>query len=163
MKNILFILALTTIIFNISCKKDPIASTNTVPTASFTVNPTSGTTETTFIFDASNSTDVEYAAATLLVRWDWNNDGTYDTDFSTTKTVNHQYADVGTYTVKLEVKDGGELTHTTTKQVIVSTVNTVPTALFTVNPTSGTTATTFSFDASGSTDNEDETSVLQLN
>ena len=91
MKNILFILALTTIFFNISCKKDPIASTNTAPTASFTVNPTTGTTETTFAFNASGSTDVEYAATTLQVRWDWNNDGTYDTNFSTNKTATYQY------------------------------------------------------------------------
>jgi len=162
MKNIFLILALATIIFNISCKKDPIASTNTAPTASFTVNSTTGTTATTFTFDASGSTDNEDATTELQVRWDWNNDGTYDTDFSTTKTANHQYADVGTYTVKLEVKDGGDLTHTTTKQIIVSTVNTAPTASFTVNPTIGTPATIFAFDASGSTDNEDAATTSEV-
>ena len=40
--------------------------------------------------------------------------------------------------------------------------NTPPTALFTVSPSSGTTSTNFAFDASGSTDNEDPTSNLQV-
>jgi len=40
--------------------------------------------------------------------------------------------------------------------------NTPPTALFTVSSSSGTTSTNFVFDASGSTDNEDPTSNLQV-
>jgi len=116
----IILISLIAIFFNVSCKKDPIASANTVPTASFTVNPTTGTTATTFTFDASSSTDNEDATTALQVRWDWTNDGTYDTDFSTTKIATHQYADVENYTIELEVKDTGGLTHTTTKQVIVS-------------------------------------------
>ena len=40
--------------------------------------------------------------------------------------------------------------------------DTPPTALFTVSPSSGTTSANFVFDASGSTDNEDPTSDLQV-
>ena len=43
-----------------------------------------------------------------------------------------------------------------------SSGNTPPTASFTVSPSSGTTSTNFDFDASGSTDNEDPTSNLQV-
>ncbi|MCF8344105.1 MAG: hypothetical protein K9H13_05645, partial [Bacteroidales bacterium] len=40
--------------------------------------------------------------------------------------------------------------------------NTAPTASFTVSPTNGTTGTIFTFDASGSTDNEDPVSQLEV-
>ena len=157
----LLVIALTFLVFNISCKKSPTSSENTAPIASFTVNPTSGTT-TTFAFDASGSSDNEDAATVLQVRWDWNNSGTYNTNYSTTQTATHQYPIPGTYTVMLEVKDTGGLTNTTTKTVNVSDANTAPIASFTVNPTLGTTTTTFAFDASGSSDNEDAATVLQV-
>jgi Leucine-rich repeat (LRR) protein len=156
----LLIFALTAVVFNVSCKKNPTVSINTAPTASFTIDPTSGTTATTFNFDATGSTDNEDETSILQVRWDWENDGTWDTDYRTLKTITQKFAEPGTYTIVLEVKDTGELVNTITKTITVSTA--VPTALFTVDPTSGTTDTTFNFDASGSTDNEDETSVLQV-
>lgn len=97
---------------------------NTNPIASFTIDPISGTTETIFTFDASGSSDNEDATSALQVRWDWDNDGTFDTDYSTTKTATHQYSTIGTYTVQLEVNDRGGLTNTTVKEVIVSIENT---------------------------------------
>ena len=100
--------------------------TNTTPTASFTINPTSGTVNTVFNFNASGCTDNEDAISALMVRWDWNNDGNYDTNYSITKTATHQYSTIGTYSVKLEVKDSGGLTNTTTKTVnIGETVTTL--------------------------------------
>ena len=134
MKNILLILALTIIIFNISCKKSPTSSsTNTAPVASFSITPTSGTVDTVFDFNATGSSDIEDATSVLEVRWDWENDGTWDTNFSTTKTATHQYATVGTHTIKLEVKDSGGMTNTTTKYLVVqqpSIVVTFPDANF---------------------------------
>ena len=70
---------------------------NTAPTAGFTVNPSVGEIETVFSFDASISSDAEQAAEELEVRWDWENDGSYDTDYSTTKTADHQYNTGGLY------------------------------------------------------------------
>lgn len=137
-----------------------LSDANTIPAASFTISPTSGTILTTFNFDASGSSDNEDATSALQVRWDWENDGSYDTNYSTTKTATHQYTSTGTYTVKLEVKDSEGLIHSTTKTVSVS--NTAPTASFTIDPTLGTVSTVFNFDASGSTDNEDVTSTLQV-
>ena len=160
MNKYLLLIALTMLIFNISCKKNPIPSENTAPTASFSIDPTSGTIQTVFTFDASGSSDNEDATNVLQVRWDWENDGTYDTNYSTTKTATHQYSTVGTYIVKLEVKDSDGLIHTTTKTVSVT--NTAPTASFSIDPTSGTIQTVFTFDASGSSDNEDATNVLQV-
>ena len=93
------------------------AQANTTPNASFTVSPTSGTVNTVFNFNASGSTDNEDLTSALQVRWDWNNDGTYDTNYSTTKTITHQYNTLGTHTVKLEVQDSGGLINTTTKTI----------------------------------------------
>lgn len=92
---------------------------NTAPTASFTVNPSSGDTNTVFQFDASSSSDAEDPTSALEVRWDWRDDGTWDTGWDTTKTVSRQFP-IGTHTVRLEVKDTDGLTDTTTRQVTVS-------------------------------------------
>jgi len=94
--------------------------TNTAPTAAFTVTPGTGTTATTFQFDGSGSTDAEDGGATLQVRWDWTNDGTFDTTFSTTKTAGHRYTTAGTFTSRMEVRDSGGLTGTTTRSVTVA-------------------------------------------
>jgi len=92
---------------------------NTPPTASFTVTPSSGPTTTTFNFNASGCTDNEDATTVLQVRWDWENDGNWDTNYSTTKTAMHKYSTEGTKTIKLQVKDTAGLTHTTTRQITV--------------------------------------------
>jgi len=136
---------------------------NTPPTAIFTVSPASGTTSTNFAFDASGSTDPEDPTSDLQVRWDFDGNGSWDTDWDYDKTENHQYGSEGTYTVKMEVKDTeGEIDETTQNVSVSGGSNTPPTALFTISPSSGTTSTNFAFDASGSTDPEDPTSDLQV-
>ena len=92
---------------------------NTAPIASFTVNPISGTTSTTFIVDASGSSDNEDPISALQARWDWDNDGLYDTGWLTTKTASHQYASANIYTIRLEVQDTGGLTDTDMQEVTV--------------------------------------------
>ncbi len=89
------------------------------PVASFTVLPENGEVGTTFEMDASSSSDLEDSAAALVVRWDWENDGTWDTAYSTEKTAQHQYPSPWTYTIRLEVKDTSDLTDTTTRNVEV--------------------------------------------
>ena len=84
---------------------------NNKPVASFSAIVT-GTLKATV--DASGSSDTETAAAALLVRWDWENDGTWDTDFGTTKTATHTYAADGAYVIAMEVKDAvGQVTKAT--------------------------------------------------
>jgi formylglycine-generating enzyme required for sulfatase activity len=99
---------------------------NTAPTASFTVTPSTGTTSTNFQFDASGSSDAEDPVSALQVRWNWENDGVWDTDWSTTKTANHQYGTTGTKTIRLEAKDTGGLTDDTTRTVTVIGTGPVP-------------------------------------
>jgi PKD repeat protein len=89
------------------------------PVASFAVDPPTGLQTQLFAFDASSSTDLEDAGSALLVRWDWEGNGVWDTGWTTVKTANHQFATPGTYTVGLQVNDSAGLTNTTTRQVIV--------------------------------------------
>jgi YD repeat-containing protein len=80
------------------------------PYASFIVTPTWGPAHTIFLFDASPSWDVEDASADLQVRWDWEDDGQYDTPYTTVKTATHQYLTYGPRVVRLEVLDSDHLT-----------------------------------------------------
>ena len=108
---------------NTTTKQITVTSQNTPPVASFTVSPGSGQIGTTFQFDASGCTDSEDPTSALQIRWDWENDGYWDTNYSTTKTKSHQYNSEGTKTIKLEVKDTGNLTATTTRQVTIGNIN----------------------------------------
>jgi len=89
------------------------------PTAIFVVQPTVGSLETIFSFDATSSYDAETPAADLEVRWDWEDDGTFDTDWTTTKTAQHQYDIAGTKIIRLEVRDEHALIDDATRVVIV--------------------------------------------
>ena len=99
------------LLLGVGCGDDvPPKPKNTAPTASFTVTPSSGTTETDFSFDASGCSDVEDAASVLEGHWDWEGDGIWDTAYSTTKAETYQYGSAGTKTIRLEVKDTEGLT-----------------------------------------------------
>ena len=134
---------------------------NTSPVASFTVAPQSVGLDTPFSVDASGCSDIEDVITSLEVRWDWEDDGTWDTNYSTTKTAQYQYSTLGVKTICLEVKDTPGLTDATTQQVTVL-VNTPPVASFTVTPEVGYWDTVFSFDASGCSDAEEDTSLLMV-
>lgn len=162
-KTIEFLISLVVIISLIftGCE---ILEENYAPTASFTVSPDSGNTETIFVFDASSCADPEDDISNLQIRWDFNGDGVWETEWITDKIYNIQFQDESSYTAILEVKDTEGLTNQTNRTVYVSNGggNTSPTAFFDVAPGSGTTNTIFAFDASGSTDTEDPTSDLQV-
>jgi len=100
---------------SVRCVKDG----NIAPVASFDFGPRSGTTSTTFQFDASGSSDHETASADVEVRWDWNGDSIWDTEYNTTKTLSHQYTAPGSWQVTLEVKNSSGLVDRETRTVIV--------------------------------------------
>ncbi|MFH1219135.1 MAG: SUMF1/EgtB/PvdO family nonheme iron enzyme [Candidatus Eisenbacteria bacterium] len=106
----------------LSCGRDKPTDSggNTAPTASFTITPAIGDMLTSFQFDASGSSDAQDPVSALQVRWDWENDGTWDTQWSATKTASHQYGTLGTKTIKLEVEDTGGLTDDTSRTVTVT-------------------------------------------
>lgn len=149
-------------VFVVGYKGTILYNENTPPTASFSINRTSGViVETIFQVDASDCYDAEDNTDDLMIRWDWENDSTWDTDYSNIKTANHQYLDTGNYTVVLEVIDTGKLIDVESIQVVVLP-DTPPTARFSVEPTSGSIRTTFSVDASESFDALGNTDTLQF-
>ncbi|MCB2218986.1 MAG: PKD domain-containing protein [Bacteroidetes bacterium] len=115
------------------------------PTGTFTVDPTSGNTSTIFEFDASGCTDYQDPVQLLQVRWDWEDDGTWDTGFSNDKTISHQFLNPDTYTIRMEVKDTDENTNSTTKIIEVTQGNNVPVADFIGEPTAGPVPLTVNF------------------
>jgi len=123
---------------------------NNPPTAD-AGGPYTGYTNEAITFNASGSTD---DVAVTGYRWDWTNDGTYDTGWLTTKTTTHSYTSVGTYTVKLEVKDGGGLIDTDTATVTITElpVEQYPPVADADGPYAGLTYQNITFDGSGSTD-----------
>jgi len=96
--------------------------TNDAPTASFTA-VVSGALEVTV--DANSSSDTETDAANLEVRFDWEDDGTWDTAWGTTKVASHTYAAEGTYTVRMQVRDESGQLDEATRSVSLSLIQTV--------------------------------------
>jgi uncharacterized protein (TIGR02145 family) len=89
-------------ILNSCTEKEP---ENTAPIAVFTAGSNTGTIETLFTFDASACSDLEDSTENLMVRWDWENNGSWDTDFTTEKIIKKCFGKVGFYKVTIEVKD----------------------------------------------------------
>ncbi len=131
------------------------------PMALFDINPDDGTRDTNFRFDASDCLDNVDAVSALLVRWDWEGDGIFDTDFSNAKTKSHKYAEIGTYHPILEVKNTNDLTSQSSKTLIVNLEpNLKPKAMFYISPMTGPSSSPFILDASYSTDPNDSTNAL---
>ena len=93
--------------------------TNTPPLASFNVTPAMTGGNGTFIVDASTSTDRQDASGQLAVRWDWESDGVWDTNWSTDKIASHSYGREGNFAILLAVRDTGGLVAEETRPVIV--------------------------------------------
>lgn len=151
---------LFSLLFIGACRKQVF---NQKPTASFVVSPYSGTVATTFSFSAMGSTDDKTPLSKLKVRWDFQNDGLWDTDWDTAKLMSHIFPEVGYYTVAIEVKDADKAIGWTARNLVVKGGNGLsPTAVFTVSPQSGPVGTTFSFDASGVNDPLENSDQLKV-
>jgi uncharacterized protein (TIGR02145 family) len=79
---------------------------NSPPEAAFTVLPPSGTVLTVFDLDAGTTEDADGLKTLLTFRWDCDGDGTWDTPFGPWRLFVWQFKQPGTYTVRLQVKDG---------------------------------------------------------
>ena len=95
------------------------AAANQPPAACLSLKPDQGTVQTAFVADAGCSTDDRTPQPKLKVRWDWENDGVWDTDWSVTRGVSHSYAHEGRQTIRSEVADAQGLTGTATLEVLV--------------------------------------------
>lgn len=136
---------------------------NTKPTARFTMEPAGGVVGTVFTFDPTSSSDNESTIAWLSVRYDWENDGNYDTSWwNASQTIEYSYSVAGTKTVAMLLRDPEGLTDVATRtfQVADPGHNTPPVARCTITPASGPVSTTFTFSASGSSDSQDAAAAL---
>jgi uncharacterized protein (TIGR02145 family) len=111
-------LCLTGIMLLATCKKE----TNP-PVAGFSHDPLTGNRLTVFQFDASLSSDASDQDSTLRFRWDWDSDGTWDTEFSTGTVVYNRFYAPGEYNVRMEVKNSAGLVSSTSQTLTVSEGN----------------------------------------
>ncbi len=96
---------------------------NTPPTARLVVTPTRGTIATLFTFDVRGSTDREDDIAALSVRFDWTDDGTFDTGWlNASQLWTYRYSHTwGHITVRAQIQDRGGLTDEATQTLFVVT------------------------------------------
>jgi PKD repeat protein len=115
------------------------------PVARFTVTPTAGSPSDEFQFDASESEDKDGQIVSYV--WKFNGGSKF-----TGKVFTRKFPEEGNYTVELTVVDNDGLSGTLEGNVNVRGGSLEPIARFTVSPSSGGVDTTFTFDASDSSD-----------
>lgn len=93
---------------------------NRPPNAHFRVSIPTGNIQTQFYLDAWGSIDEETIPTELQIRWDFDSDGSWDTNYSLEKRIYHQFPEEGKYEITMEVKDNGNLTDQFTEIVNVS-------------------------------------------
>lgn len=93
---------------------------NKKPTARFVSAISSGNIRTQFYYNAWTSSDPETIPSELKIRWDFDGDGKWDTNYSKEKVIYHQYLKAGKYSVILEVMDEGGLCNIAIESILVS-------------------------------------------
>jgi len=88
---------------------------DTPPLAAFAISVTPGDAGVTVLVDASASNDVQDPLGALVVRWDWQADGVWDTEYASVKTATHLYAAGEGATIRVEVRDTSGLTEIATQ------------------------------------------------
>ena len=77
----------------------------TAPVANFTFDPAVGNTSSIIKFNASSSSSPGGNLSDLSFRWDWQDDGIFDTSWSSNYTAEHRYTSLGIFQARLEVKN----------------------------------------------------------
>ena len=111
----------TRVIYNITQTNGSITEQeeNNPPEAEFIISPPAGIIGTDFTFDAASTTDDIDGQANLEYRWDFNSDGSWEQNWSSSTATNHTYSVAGSYLVTLEVRDSAGLIGTITHRVNV--------------------------------------------
>ncbi len=127
------------------------------PIARFTRDPIWGQVGDTFSFNAWPSQDETTPRGGLLVRWDFNNDGNWDTDLGIDKYITRTVMTAGTYPIRLGVWDRSFNFSTIIRPIVVAEAAPLaaqaepPSAALTIDPLIAPAGSTFSFDGSAST------------
>src|SRR5215211_4507168 len=125
---------------------------NIAPTASFIATPSTAQIGQTVNFNGSGSSDSDGTVARY--EWDLDGNGSFETDSGTSATTSRFYSSPGAINVKLRVTDNdGAVSEVATTPVTVN--NAVPTASFTVTPSTAQIGQTVNFNGSASNDNGD--------
>jgi uncharacterized protein (TIGR02145 family) len=93
---------------------------NSPPIADFNVGSDLGAPGSEFRFDASTSYDSETLLSGLLFKWDWNSDGSWDTENSHDSQLVHVFSNPGNYMVLLQVQDPDGAIDTATKMITIA-------------------------------------------
>jgi len=147
-------------IISFQCKKEEVIQTP--PVADFRITPGNGVTTTVFQFNATTSKTTNPGDTILFLRWDWDNDGLWDTGFSRSRQFTYRYYKPGTYSPKLEVRNEGGLSDTIQYTVQVARGNSAPQPSLSISPASGNLRTEFTFDGSKTIDDEDSLNTLKF-
>ena len=95
------------LLFMVACKHETFP-----PVADFSVSSRVGFTGRLFTFDAGSSMDPDGDPLTLKCRWDFEDDGSWDTEYSTARIVHHAFTTPGTVRIRLEILDQDDLKDT---------------------------------------------------
>lgn len=132
-----------------------------LPDLAITLKPEKGV--TTDVFALTIEPIVEgNSGTTLFYRWDWDSDGTWDIPFTTSQKAEHRFMQAGTREILLEYSDGAKQVKTKVLTLVVAQGYSEPHPLFTVTPGTGNILTTFVFDASCTSDDEDSLNQLRF-
>jgi len=103
------------------CKKTiTVYHQNLPPNPKFVIGCRRGNIRTQFFFNSWPTLDQESLPTTLEVRWDFNGDERWDTEYSKDRTIYHNYPEAGTYKVYMEARDPEGLSDTAAQFVEVS-------------------------------------------
>ncbi len=105
---------------NYAKKEMTIYHQNLPPSPKFIIGCGRGNILTQFFFNSWPTVDTESLPTSLEVRWDFDGDEKWDTEFSKERTVYHNYPVPGTYKIYLEARDPDGLSDTTAQFVEVS-------------------------------------------
>lgn len=104
-----------------SCTKELyVIRENKPPSPGIVLSTPYGNINTNFYFSAWPSSDDVTIPSEMLIRWDFEGDGIWDTGWTYEKTVFHQYLLPGTYWVTLEAEDEGGEKAMTKSRIMVS-------------------------------------------
>ena len=130
------------------------------PHPSFTIDPKVGNYLDFFTFNASSTIDDEDEFSSLLFRWDFENDGIWDTESSSNPIVKFRYKKAAIYTIKLSVTDPTRRTASLTQNIEVNLHDNLIKPSFILTPQEATVRDTFHFDASATRHETDSNRIF---
>jgi uncharacterized protein (TIGR02145 family) len=141
-----------------ACHKE---GSESLPDMTLRANPVKGLTTDVFEIKA-DPVDAIPSGLTLFYRWDLDNDGVWDTRFSTSNQLKYRFMKPGTRIVRVEYSDGKRQVAVADLSLPVEQGFSAPHPNFEVSPDSGNYLTNFSFDASLTRDDEDSLGTLKF-